>query len=738
MKLLLTRAGKLNTTGVVLLLTLLSLLLSWQVRNYVESRAYEGIQRLGEDRLLSYISGIRQTLNHSSHLPYVLSQNQDVRELLSGRIELLTRVNQFLEQTSQVASAARWLVLDNSGRVAASSHWRDDSDEPGRYYGDRPFFYKAREGELGYYVQLADESRIPGYYLSAPIYANLELVGVAVVMIDLRGLQELWIAAQDRLLVSDEQGLIFLSSLAEWRNRRLPADALLHQPSDSSDIEGGEVLPYRWRHQQLLDGTEARLLLGDDLSGYLVQSVLLDDLKWRVHFLTDLAAVKQQMRAVTLFCAGASLAVVLLVLLLRERMLRNRSRRETEALILRNEAQQRAIISNTQVGLLTLDGHGRIQFINPRALQQFGCDEAAVLGVSVVELIDLERSPDELQALADQLNSGQPVRPVNVLEGYARRRRGECFPMLLSINPIAWGAMDGYLVTLVDITLRKQAEQALQQANEELEQRVLERTRELREAQAELIQSSKLAALGTMSAAIAHELNQPLTAIRTTASSSRLLLQRQQLEAVEKNLLRMAEMTERMALITSQLKTFAHKRPDKPGAVDFSEAVERTLQMFSERIAEQGVHVERQLARGLKVCGDQPRIEQVTINLIRNALDAMSDSTKPELTLRLESESEGAMLTIADNGCGLNDQALEHLFDPFFTTKDVGQGLGLGLSISYSIVRDLEGSIRAENLADGGACFRVRLPLYRPAETDSEQPLAELSDSSMTADKREH
>ncbi|MCW8885369.1 MAG: ATP-binding protein, partial [Motiliproteus sp.] len=249
-------------------------------------------------------------------------------------------------------------------------------------------------------------------------------------------------------------------------------------------------------------------------------------------------------------------------------------------------------------------------------------------------------------------------------------------------------------------------------ANEELEHRVSERTQELREAQAELIQSSKLAALGTMSAAIAHELNQPLTAIRTMASSTRLFLERQQYESVEQNLQRMADMTQRMALITSQLKTFAHKRPEKLGSVDIGTVIQDTLSMFSDRIDEQQVQLSTRLSEGIQVYGDKPRLEQVLINLIRNALDAMNDSSVRSLHIQLQQESQQACLRISDSGCGLTEQALSHLFDPFFTTKEVGDGLGLGLSISYGIIRDLEGSIRVENRPEGGACFIVSLPLF--------------------------
>ncbi|MEH6811768.1 MAG: ATP-binding protein [Motiliproteus sp.] len=704
---LLFRIRRLSSTSAIVLLTLFTLLLTWQVRNYSQSLAIQNIHSQGEDRLLGYITGIRQTLNRSNHLPYVLSQNSDVRGLLAGNQGLQQQVNQYLEQTNQIVSSARWFVLNTGGYVVASSSWRGASSELGRYYGDRPFFFKAREGELGHYVQLPGVIDVPGFYLSAPVYDELELIGVAVVMIDLRKLQEIWAVAQERLLVSDQEGLIFLSSLPEWRDHRLPGFGYL---------ESVQLLPYQWQQLELTDGTNVSILSEGEEQRYLVQSVGLDDLKWQVHILSDLAPVRQQQKTVTLFCLGAGFVIALLALFFRERLLRNISRRETETLRLHNEAQQRAIINNTQSGLLMMDSHGLVMFINPRALQQFGSEESSVLGQRIDNFIDIENSPTELNELFDGLSHGERVEPINIVEGNASRMDGSSFPMLISVNPIAWEDRDGYLVTLIDITLRKRAEQALKRANEELEQRVTERTEELREAQGELIQSSKLAALGTMSAAIAHELNQPLTAIRTTASSSKILLQRQQYDAVEQNLDRLGEMTERMALITSQLKIFAHKRPEKFGAVDFGMVISHVLQMFVERFEEDEVTVSQQLPENICVRGDQPRLEQVLINLVRNALDSMSASSVRTLHVELYKDLDQACLTIRDSGCGISDEVHAHLFDPFFTTKDVGEGLGLGLSISYGIIRDLEGGIRVENIATGGACFKVWIPLNSSPE----------------------
>nr|WP_246480491.1 ATP-binding protein [Motiliproteus sediminis] len=447
-----------------------------------------------------------------------------------------------------------------------------------------------------------------------------------------------------------------------------------------------------------------------------MQSVWLDDLEWQVHLLTDLGPLLRSQRSLVLFCLGGGLAFCLLALLLRERLLKNRLHAEADALRLRNEAQQRAIIGSTQVGLITLDQRGRVRSINPEAMTQFGVHGNLIEGRPVTALLATADGPESLRSFFNTLDADDAPRAVKAVEGRALRGDGSEFPALLSINPLAWEDGDGYLVTVVDISRRKRAEQALQRANDVLEQRVQERTAALREAQKELIQQSKLASLGTMSAAIAHELNQPLTAIQTSLSSTRLLLQRGAGEQVERQLERIAAMTERMATISGQLKVFAHKRVDRFEAVSARKVLKQVLELMQERLRSGRVSVLWQGEADLTLYADEPRVEQVLVNLVRNALDAMADNPGGQLTLRLEGTAGRGQIAIYDQGAGLSEEVLEHLFDPFFTTKDVGEGLGLGLSISYGIVRDLDGQIRAENHPQG-ACFTIDLPLY-PAQSD--------------------
>ena len=257
----------------------------------------------------------------------------------------------------------------------------------------------------------------------------------------------------------------------------------------------------------------------------------------------------------------------------------------------------------------------------------------------------------------------------------------------------------------------------IQSLNTRLEEEITERRKtenELRGTQNELVQAGKLAALGQMSAAIAHEINQPIAAIRTFCASAKLMIERGKTEQLDQNISQISSLTERMGAITGQLKTFSRKSTGVLEPVDLKVALDNALQLLSPQLESENCQLERhELRMPLMVHADLVRIEQVCVNIIRNALDAMIDSPKKRLRIDLTTAESNVIMRISDTGPGMDDDALALLFDPFFTTKDPGQGVGLGLSVTYGIVRDFGGSIKAYNMTSGGACFEVRLPLLR-------------------------
>jgi C4-dicarboxylate-specific signal transduction histidine kinase len=272
---------------------------------------------------------------------------------------------------------------------------------------------------------------------------------------------------------------------------------------------------------------------------------------------------------------------------------------------------------------------------------------------------------------------------------------------------------------------------ALQRAHDELELKVQQRTAELedsnrelrhkilelqhaeqvlREAQEELVQSGKLALLGQLSAGISHELGQPLTALRALSVNGLLLLDRGRADAARENLTRIGGLVERMGRITSQLKAFTRKSPSRTAPLKLADAVANAQQVLAERLAAEGVAVRIAVAPTLHALCDGYRLEQVLVNLMANAADAMRNSSEKTLTIDAEAAADRVRVRVIDSGPGIPRAVAEHLFEPFFTTKPPGEGLGLGLVISSHIVQEFGGVLRSLDVASG-AVFEFDIAL---------------------------
>lgn len=260
--------------------------------------------------------------------------------------------------------------------------------------------------------------------------------------------------------------------------------------------------------------------------------------------------------------------------------------------------------------------------------------------------------------------------------------------------------------------------QDLTHANKQLRQEISDRERaekELRSAHEELLQASKLAALGQMSAAIAHELNQPLDAIQTFAASTSLLIKRQRYEDVDENIRLINELTKRMARITEQLRNFARRGKGSVQLVQVSRCVERCFLLMGDSIREQNVSLHLNLPEPhIYVLAEEIGFEQVLINLISNALEAMQDCETRTLVCEVMDDGEYLYITLSDSGSGITDAHKQKLFEPFFTTRESKGGLGLGLALCQRTMKYYGGAIRLVESSLGGASFEVSLPLVSP------------------------
>jgi two-component system C4-dicarboxylate transport sensor histidine kinase DctB len=269
----------------------------------------------------------------------------------------------------------------------------------------------------------------------------------------------------------------------------------------------------------------------------------------------------------------------------------------------------------------------------------------------------------------------------------------------------------------------EQARKVLQHANEELESRVTERTKALtkintllrkeiddrkrteialQNTRSELVHAAKMAALGQMSAGINHELNQPLAAIRSYSDNGKLFLEKGRLQDTLWNLEQISELTDRMAQIGVQLKQFSRKTSGQLTTVPLHGVIDGALEILGAIIRKTTVQIEVDLQpEDIKVCANLVLLQQVLVNIIGNALHAVEDAAIQKISVSAIRKDGKVAITVEDSGSGIPAEHLPLIFEPFFTTKQSGQGLGLGLTITERILRDMRGEIHVDSSPTG-------------------------------------
>ncbi|GIU30836.1 two-component sensor histidine kinase [Shewanella hafniensis] len=294
-------------------------------------------------------------------------------------------------------------------------------------------------------------------------------------------------------------------------------------------------------------------------------------------------------------------------------------------------------------------------------------------------------------------------------------------PLLSSLPALMLLSASIYLLLALSILFsaeRRRNLQRMQLAQSLLEQRVEERTQDLQQAnhqlkdtQDELIQAAKLTVIGSLSASINHELNQPLAALRSYAQNTQTFLARNMQDKALDNIKIIIELTDRLADIVGQFKSFTRKSQGTDSATDIGRCIKQALTIVQPAIDKQGVELDVQLPNGnYQVWGDKVRLQQVFVNIMSNAIVAMQQSVKRSLVIRVTNEDKFC-ISIQDSGPGVRESQMEKIFEPYFTTNE-RHGLGLGLSISQRIIESMQGQINVANAEEGGAIFQIILPIY--------------------------
>lgn len=359
-----------------------------------------------------------------------------------------------------------------------------------------------------------------------------------------------------------------------------------------------------------------------------------------------------------------------------------------------NSARFDALMKSAFDAIIILDHQGMVLDFNRAAETIFGYARQDVIGKQLSGLI----IPSRYRGEDGQVLGGIPEAAEGRLIGQkvpieALHHDGHEFSVEMSIERHSISA-DGcdnnaFVAFIHDITARK-------------------------EAAAQIIQASKLSTLGEMATSVAHELNQPLSVIRMAAENSRRKMSRGSVSAeyLTDKLQRIEEQTARAALIIDHMRMFGRAATEGSTLIDPRTVIGNTLDLIGEQLRLEGIEVVTEFPKDCpSVLGHTIQMEQVMLNLLTNAKDAMSGKGGSMIIrLRIFSDQRNVYITSEDTGGGIAENALPRVFEPFYTTKEMGKGTGLGLSVGYGIIRDMKGSITAENVNDG-ARFTITLPL---------------------------
>jgi two-component system C4-dicarboxylate transport sensor histidine kinase DctB len=571
-------------------LALLALLLApllWPLQQLAERYYRNELTEQNRQTLDLYVANLLGTLNRYEVLPRILGDLPALRAVLQqDSPQVRDNANRLLKRLRNQTGADVIYLMGTDGNTLAASNWDEEDSFVDRNFAFRPYFRQAMEGRLGRFFGLGTTSGKRGYYFGAAVRDGDQVLGVLVVKVDLDHTETLWGSTPEQLLVTDNFGVVILTSRPEWRFRATRGLGV----DEREQIAFDQPYPTLYPQDLTLN-----------IDAWLIQSRELKETGWTVRILAPVNLVERPVRTVVAIGAATLLALLLWLGLLMQR---------------RRHFLER----------LALDAQARQQ----------------------LEQRVLERTRD-LEALNSRLK-------VEVLE-------------------------------------REQAQQ------------------ELVRAQDELLQAGKLSALGTMSASISHELNQPLAAIRSYADNARVLLDHERVDEARDNLRLISELTARMASIIAHLRAFARRDQHAPQRVALQPALDDALALLAKRRQAMGVELIRDLPEAtLWVQAGETRLRQILANLLANALDALGERPQPRrIWLRAELEGDGVLLTLRDNGPGFSAEALQRAREPFFTTKTSAQGLGLGLAICDTLMRALGGELLFANHAEGGAVLTLRL-----------------------------
>lgn len=377
------------------------------------------------------------------------------------------------------------------------------------------------------------------------------------------------------------------------------------------------------------------------------------------------------------------------------------------AKLLHLKNRYRAIVMDQTELICRFDPQGRMTFVNDAYCRYFGVDYQDILGTNFLPGI----YEDDLPLVKDQFRTLTSLQPNKTIEHRVYLPDGKirwqqwCGRALFDQE----GKIIEYQAVGRDITKRKNAEEELQKAHDELEQRVIERTQELQRSHAQLLHSEKLAAVGNLSASIAHEFNNPLQSVMTIIKGigEFVVLEKQEQELIALAL----QECHRMKNLITDLRDFFLPTSGEYTQVDLRATIEALLLISKKDFHTRRIRIVKEYGINVPyIMAVADQLKQVFLNLLNNAADACEMGG--EITITTETVGDDTIAVhIKDNGRGISPANINHIFEPFFTTKPELIGTGLGLSVSYGIIKKHGGRIEVHSVPGKGSTFSVFLPI---------------------------
>ncbi|MCP4411200.1 MAG: sensor histidine kinase [Gammaproteobacteria bacterium] len=555
--------------------------------------------------LMKLAQRLQNTLQDYKSVPQMLQKSEALLTALrSPTVHSISTANEQLHQINNTLKADVSYLMTTDGLTIASSNYQTKGSFVGKNFSFRPYFKQAIAGIDSTYFALGSTSGKRGYYFASPLSDQKNNIGVIVVKVSLAFIEDMWKTPEFDYVISDSDGVIFVSSNVSWLYKTMYKLPLKQRNKIQQSLRYGDALlePIS-QYGSMKELYESPITLFDNAGkqSWIVHSLQMPEWGWHIYSMEQHLAIWPE---VMLYIVIYTLIMLLLYVIYLYRTKRSELQLHLKEMNIRLESRVHELTG------------------------------------------DQQRTNSELQELVDHYRQTQT---------------------------------------------------------------------ELQNIQTQLIQTTKLAVLGEFSAGLHHELAQPLQALQSYSSNCRKMLTLGKTDKLHQNLLDINEICKTMTDIIAKIKIFARRTNPEPRPTSLHEIITATLTIVRPKFEDMAINFE-DLTSDVNIFCEPVLVEQVLVNLLNNALQALENTDNPLVRMTSTVKGDYLNLSVEDNGPMLTEEQITQIFDPFYTTK--ASGLGLGLTISQRIIESQNGKLSVKITKGGGLTFTIQLCLYKMRENN--------------------